>query len=190
MGIEIDIYAERRVDGGWVLAEPMVPNPWLLPENRELLDDPDDPILGWVEVPCKVVEFGHRSLSELLAGPSSTWYRHVPIVEPRGVPDDLSDDLAAYTAVELAHPYQNGTGWYLLEELLTHDWDRIERYRRYTSIQPFFTPNKWRWPTPWPWRQWETVTHADIAASLFLDALKKLQTIDDPARVRIVFWVH
>ena len=34
MSIEIDLYAERLVDGRWVLAEPWVPNSWLLPEFR------------------------------------------------------------------------------------------------------------------------------------------------------------
>ncbi|MFC2177135.1 hypothetical protein ACFLRH_01830 [Actinomycetota bacterium] len=188
MSIEIELYAERRMGDRWVLAESTVPNPWLHSQYRDLIDVDEAASLP-TEVPQEVVDFGHSGIWSVLWGNSRRPYRHVPIIPPRGLPDDLSPDIANAAPRHVAL-FANGTGWYLLQELLDHDWSQVEQYRRYTRVRFLFGRRHWSWPTPWPWRRWEEEeTHAQMVGQAFLDSLERLRGIDSPDRIRLVFYV-
>jgi hypothetical protein len=125
-----------------------------------------------------------------------------PIVLPRGLPLDVSPEVATLATVygDDAH----NASWLLLSEVLAYDWQAFTGIRRKRKVGAemarLIHPDM-----PWPshlevhWRceasdDGELVTwletYAEMAESEFMaDVLDKLQrSTDNPDAVRLVYW--
>lgn len=110
MGCDIHLYVERRVHGAWQTAD-------------RWTDDKYAPGSRNVEYEDQFYTGRNYGLFSILAGVRN---RHeiVSISEPRGLPDDMSAELAAYAADACDHTPSHFT----LAELLAFDWSQSATY--------------------------------------------------------------
>lgn len=173
MGCDIHLYVERLVDGRWQAVS-----------NPEAPDRPEE-FHNWL--------WGGRgyALFAVLADVRN-YDDLVPISEPRGLPDDVSEPIRreADGAVD-CHSFT----WLGEKELLDFDWDsragemnrcvppeEAEAYRK-SGTKP---RNHALASVGWESLTWE-VTYRDCALG-FLEALEKLRALADPRDLRLVFW--
>src|SRR5579883_657853 len=143
MGIDISLYAERRVERSWLLAEPMESNP-----ERQRADEWAEEVGPWLQMldEQQGTEMEHELLQARSISPrrprnryerrcrrSALWCilgygngrqhslaPYEPIAPARGLPEDLSPELrdwATYDVDEHSYP-----SWLTLGELLRFDW--------------------------------------------------------------------
>lgn len=88
MGVDVHCYAEVSLDSRWQFAGEMIPNP-------EHEYDPDEPDL----MPQPLFQSCHRELAAILTdsgNPIRSSIPYTPVVPPRGLPPDLSAELAGW----------------------------------------------------------------------------------------------
>ncbi|MCM2374005.1 hypothetical protein [Aporhodopirellula aestuarii] len=87
-------------------------------------------------------------------------------MKPPGLPDDISSESRrliegeAFYSLEEALPMVRGFGWFDREELLLHDWTRVDGCRK-------------KWQQEW-----------------IADFLAELKMIEPTAPVRVIYWLR
>lgn len=202
MGTDIEMYAEVRDGGRWRLAEPLVANE----DYGGPGDDPPQPEL----MPLGLYNDRNRALFAILgqgAGPHYSEGPYHPVAPLRGLPPDVSPEVAAFARSR--HDELFGQGWLGLDELLAFDWHG-QVIQKVAMVVPdvahLFEGNPLGFPySRWPageqisysswtrpgvsvrWRE----TYAEAAGSEFLgDVLPYLESFGPPGCVRIVFWFN
>jgi hypothetical protein len=199
MGTDISMYAERRERDGWHLCEPLLPNRF---------HDPSDPESEPALMPQAVYDTRNSSLFAILAGVRNLIFsetRYQTIAPPRGLPSDLSPELAPWAAYFDSGAF--GHSWYLLAELQAFPWSKLTIKKR-AMVSPAVAPLFAGGEGPFPYDRWpadEEVrfaewsrdgvhvtwveTYAQSAGTEFLDGvLQRLATYGAPEDVRVVFW--
>ena len=202
MGTDINMYAEQRRDGQWRLLGPME-------ENHEFFTDEDPD--GAPYKPVEVYDPRNSALFAILADVRNPRFGEAPyecIAPLRGLPDDLSPEVAAWA--NYGDDAQDGS-WLTLRELLAFDWyGKFHQHTHWVDerIAHLFAPNR-----PFPQRPVEmsevefiryvyytapdrkgaqvywTDTYADAAGPAFMQGvIGALQEAGDPDDMRIVFW--
>jgi hypothetical protein len=202
MGTTIRIFAEKRTASGWSLCEPLTTE-----RNRVLHVEPEDPL----ERPLEPQGFFHDqnySLFGVLADVRNDMFwrpKMVPISMPRGLPPDLSPELAAWANWfgETDDP-----SWLLLRELEEFPWDTMT-CQCVAMVKPelavlFGDPSLpfplSRWPSDEPRLyaghierdgvkvEW-TATYAEQIGTWFVvDVVNRLRSYGPSDEVRVVFW--
>lgn len=115
MGCDIHFYVERRVDGRWVSADTWTPNKFYTPGE----DDGERPF----EIAHENYFYKDRNyaLFAVLAGVRNRT-NVTPIAEPRGLPDDVSDEVRAESEAYTGDGHSHS--WLTVAELDAHDWTR------------------------------------------------------------------
>lgn len=194
MGTDIFMYAEHRVNGRWHLVTRTDSTGG---QNIEPVDLYSERNYDLFAILADVTNYPLGTEQ-----PGRAHYE--PISPRRGVPDDVSSELAALWAVEGA---QDRASWYSLRELIDFDWygkkvwkhARVSAklavaYRQGYSISPY----KWQWLQDIPdsdpsWMEGDVPitwveTYADTAGVGFMQGvLSRLQDYGNLDDVRIVF---
>lgn len=138
MGTDIHFYVERREGSRWVSCDT-----W---EPYEYLDEG--------EVPYNSVPYGKHlysvrnyDLFAILADVRNgrgfagvkTGEGFVPISPPRGLPDDLSPELAAEAARRMEHT----PSWLLVSEIMAFDWTQTTTKTGLVSVDEFCRWRAW-----------------------------------------------
>lgn len=154
MGTDIHLAVERRMNGKWHRVHPPVEarDPWLVEQAAK---DDDD---GYYRKRSEVVWYEDRNykcfsiLADVRNGfgvaGCDTGDGFIPISKPRGIPDDLSDELRS------EDPYEWDLGdhsfsWLTLQELLDYDWSRTTKHRGVIKFDDFLERVKNN-DTSWP----------------------------------------
>ncbi|MDG3006431.1 hypothetical protein [Paludisphaera mucosa] len=141
MGCDIHFYVENKVNGDWQSADRWEPSE----------------ASGHEVEPASSIHYKKRfysdrnySLFAILADVRNgrgfagcdTGNGFVPIDDPRGLPDDVSD------MVKAASDCWDGDGhshsWFTVAELLEYDWTQTTKHRGYVSAAQFYEWNRWR----------------------------------------------
>lgn len=138
MGTDIHLYVERRVGDKWVSCDKWEPD-----EYREE-NEPER----------KTVRFGNHYYSDrnynlfgILADVRNgrgfagvdMGDGFIPIAEPRGLPGDLSPELA----VEVKHHLEHTPTWLLLSEIMAYDWEQVSTCRGIVSAHQYAKWSGW-----------------------------------------------
>ena len=198
MGTDICMYAEHRTDSRWTLCGP------LTPESHVVFAEP---LPEGLLVPTPIYTDRNYALFAILAdvrNPAHSAVPYEPIVPARGLPDDLSDELAAWVE---RFGTVDAASWLSLRELEAFPWHarRIKKEAMVAqSVAPLFAGGEGPFPASlWPMGEPITYsggklsgvtvnwveTYAESAGDEFLVAtmagLRQWGSGDD---VRIVFW--
>jgi hypothetical protein len=106
-----------------------------------------------------------------------------PLDEPRGLPDDVSD--AVREAREAYGIDGHSDSWFLLRELLAFDYDQKFWNRRVTKQ---IGPNPWSGAALAEEGEGEVITYREHLGEAYFTQLDILRRLDDPEKVRVVFW--
>ena len=199
MGIDIQMFAEVFDGERWRPAETLVEN-----EDYDPISDPLEPRLR----PQSLYVPRNRALFAILTE---------DIASPRGIPGDLSQEIAAIERPWCEHGLFNHS-WLTLEELLAFDWKRrIVQMSGLVDpdVASLFDDNPLGFPyADWPkgkpvsyskwkegtvddrgWKPFEQVnvrwreTPEQLAGPDFMEeVLPKLKSFGPTKSVRIVFW--
>jgi len=135
MGCDIHFYVEKKQDGRWVSADEWEPSPDYVPGEGDRERE--------IRYSRRFYSGRNYGLFAILAGVRNYWGIN-PIAEPRGVPDDVSDETLGEYATEcdeqqatkwiskgyskrlrngqVSCPDWHSASWFTLEELLAFDW--------------------------------------------------------------------
>jgi hypothetical protein len=195
MSVDIDGYTEVSRKGIWEFAGEMVPNP-------EHQDDPDEPDL----MPRPLFHSFQRELAAILTdsgNPIRSSVPYTPVVPRRGLPSDLSAQLAGWLR-RYEHEQWFATNWFTKHELDTFGWEeRIMRRRAMVEsrVAGLFTgcPRGFplaNWPADVPVRygswlrdgvevEW-LESYADIVPEFHSGVLPRLAGLGSADQVRLV----
>lgn len=139
MGCDIHLFVERVENGKWVSADRWTPNRYAGEEG-----EPDIRI----EYEDRFYTGRNYDLFGILADVRNgsgfagcdTGDGFVPISEPRGIPDDVSPEVAAESSRwgEDGHSHS----WLSVQELLDYDWTRTTKHRGWVSAPTFWAWNR------------------------------------------------
>jgi len=193
------MYAERRERDGWVLCEPLTPNTEYHPvaASSDLLLEPQP-----------VYDTRNYALFAILAdvrNPAHSDESYQPIAPRRGLPTDISAELAAWAADEEAYAF--GHTWYLLSELQAFPWHERKITKRamvaprvaplFAGGQGSFPREQWPADEPISYADWLSggvevtwlETYAESAGQEFLEnTLPVLASYGGADAVRVVLW--
>jgi hypothetical protein len=200
MGVLIDGFLEVSCDGGWNFVGEMV-------DNSEHSFDPGEPGM----MPKPLFRSGHKELAAILAGvsnPIRSKEAFVPVAGIRGLPSDLSSEVAAWLRSWADDP-AFAASWCTARELLEFDWTgRIMQRQAMVDrrVAHLFAGGRrgfpWReWPQDVPmscaaWMrdgvevQWEE-SYAEIVGGFYSAILPQLKLHGSADEVRVVlsfFW--
>lgn len=172
MGCDIHSFAERRNKDT---------NKWEVLKNHFTLDEFDK---DWYKKEKGDSPFDWRSYSmfSFLAGVRN-YDRCKPISEPKGLPDDLSQ--------EVSDEYENweddahSSSWLSLRELVEFDYDQIFWNRR---VMKQISDNHWNGACLAEEGEGSMVTYRENLGGFFFVHLEDLRTLGDLDDVRVVFW--
>ena len=132
MGTDIHLYVERRDGDKWVSCDTWEPD-----------EDADDERVFPKTVPYEKRYYTDRNydlfgiLADVRNGRGfagvDTGDGFIPIAEPRGLPSDLSPELAA----EAAHCMEHTPSWLLLSEIMAYDWEQTTISRGVVSASQY-----------------------------------------------------
>ena len=135
MGTDIHLYVERRDGDKWVSCDA-----W----------EPDSYEPNTMSVPYKKHFYSDRNydvfaiLADVRNGRGfagvDTGDGFVPLVQPRGLPDDLSPELHAEAEASLDHT----PSWVTVQELMDYDWTRTTNKRGVVSAVEYAQWAGWR----------------------------------------------
>lgn len=127
MGCDIHLYVEHRKNGRWVSADTWKPDedeegepkPLTVPFGAHFYDERNYDLFGM--------------LADVRNGSGfagiDTGDGFVPIAAPRGIPSDMSPELA----VEAGRMLEHTPSWLTVAELLAYDWTRVTTKRGVVS---------------------------------------------------------
>lgn len=145
MGCDIHLYVERRVEGVWTPADMWKPSKHAEDEGRLSLDYQDafyhDRNYDLFAILADVRN-GHG-----VAG-VTTGLGFVPIAEPKGLPDDVSDVLKAESDYWDSDGHSHS--WHTVADLMAYDWTQTT-----THVAEIGGYDFWRWEQ-WSRRQGES----------------------------------
>lgn len=197
MAITVEGYAEVRSDGRWAFGGRMVQNPFHG-------YDPDEPEV----LPEALFSSNTKELAAILTdtcNPVRSVYPYTPVVPPRGLPPDLSSELATWLRwrEEQGEAWERST-WFTVREAADFGWDdRMMRRRAYVAPEaaalfagcPRGFPLA-AWPSGLPvmyggwssegvaveWRE----SYAEIVPEFARDVLPRLGRFGPPDHVRLI----
>ena len=218
MGCDIHFYVERRVDGRWVSADTWTPNKYYKPGE----DDGERPFE--VAYENRFYRGRNYDLFAMLAdvrngrgfGGVKTGEGFIPICAPRGLPDDVSDEVRAERAAWDCDGHSDS--WLTVAELNAYDWQQTTQHQGIVDALNYFI-----WQRDGKPRSWagfvdgpavRHITNAEMDAAVreahftnglytrvtwcepyaasapeFLEVtLPRLRALGSPEDVRIVFW--
>lgn len=191
MGVSIEGFLEiADARGGWRFAGGMVPN----------RDDPERPAMS----PKPFFESESKELAAILTGsgnPIRSAEPYATVVAPRGLPRDLSSEVAGWLRPDEGEPWFAST-WFTAREALAFDWNRIMRRRAmvdpraaglFASLPRGFQRAGWPPDVPVSYASYRqggvTVEwlepYADIAADFHSGVLPRLAEAGPPDAVRL-----
>lgn len=205
MGTDIQLYAEAKRDGVWHFLGEMEENPEYFPEANR----------GAPQRPTALYDSRHYNLFAILANVRNPPKRSLegramgdafePISLPRGLPPDLSPELASYYE-SLGDDPPQPSSWLLLSEILRVDWHgrglsreaMVDARAAHLFTDPTAPFPSVRWPAgvqqgyaAWMqggvlvrWRE----TYAQAVGEDVLQMFRGLKRHGKPSRVRLVFW--
>lgn len=128
MAVDVDCYLEILRTGKWQFGGNVVPNP-------DFDSDPDAP----ESMPCPLFHSVQKELAAILTdsgNPIRSAEPYTPVVVPRGLPADLSAELAGWLQ-QWAGERWFATSWFTAREALGFGWtERIMRRR--AMVEPQF----------------------------------------------------
>lgn len=111
-------------------------------------------------------------------------YSHcTPISEPKGLPDDLSPEVAG--KAEYWDWDGHSHSWLTLKELLGFDYDKVFWDRR---VSKQVAPNVWNGTALALEGEGQHITYREHLGAQFFRDLETLKTFGEPENVRVVFW--
>lgn len=193
MGVWIEGFLEVLRAGVWHFPGRMIPN---------ILDAPEEPEL----VPEPLFQSEHKELAAILGGLYKTVRSKTPFVqvaESRGLPPDLSPEIAAWLGIRTEDPGFSAT-WYAARELLDFDWTGRIMQRR-AMVDPRAAHLFAGGPRGFPWKDWPKdipvscaewmrdgvsveweESYAEAAGDFYSEVLTQLRTQGPAGEVRIV----
>lgn len=157
MGSYIYAYAEKRHNGQW------------MPAHR-------DGVVWENEHPARVWDTQSYAMYGWLADVRN-YSKVPPVIERRGLPVDVSSDIANLSEANWAY----GHSWIGLDELLCFDYNATFEDRR--------TPNgAGPYGTTYPEGMGTVKPYREIFAPVFWEDIEKLKALDAPENIRIVFF--
>ena len=141
MGCDIHFFVENQVNGAWLSADKWPPNKYADEEGEppHILDYKDS--------------FYHDRNYNLFAiladvrngsgfAGCDTGNGFVPICEPRGVPDDVSEQVASESDRMGVDGHSHS--WLTVDELLAYDWTQTSKLRGFVNAAEYYEWNHWR----------------------------------------------
>lgn len=204
MGVIIVGYAEARRNAIWDFAGEMVHNPahMYCPD----LDNypPEQP----ETMPQPLFESYSKELAAILTGlgnPIRSGVPYTPVASPRGLPSDLSAEVASWLRRHEADPSSTHT-WFTRRELDAFGWDnRIMRRR--AEVDPRAARLFADCPRGFPLANWPTdvpieycgamrggvvvewlESYAEIVREFYGEVLPRLAALGPPDDVRLILW--
>jgi hypothetical protein len=200
MGVNMYIYAERRIDGQWHFLKDAVKKP----------DESDDVVVeSTYEMPHELYWTTYDALCAILADVSNEGEleaKYDSVTSRRGAPEDLSPELKAfYTESIYNQDPSTIISWCTLQELATFNWRKIRKH--YATVDErvihLFHPER-----GYPLKEWPqgiergysptaqayanvswTETYADAAKPDFMKLLDSMRETYGPTDdVRFVMW--
>ena len=195
MGVLINGYLEASDSAGWRFAGGTIPNP-------DRGDRPGEPEL----VPEPFFQSFHKELAAILVGhgrPIRSAEPYTPVVPKRGLPADLSPELAAYLKLFEREDWFEAS-WFTGRELLTFDW--TSRSMRRTAmvderVAHLFADGRRgfpfaEWPAGIPIQiagqsrdgvrvEWVEL-YAEVVRDFYSDVLPRVAALERPDDVRVV----
>jgi hypothetical protein len=188
MGTYIESYAEVRntITGKWEKVSGLFP----LDEYRRkdcVIDKGDHPF-----------DWQSYSMFGFLAGVRN-YSLCEPISQPKGLPDDVSEDIRRKAEHWIADAYSHS--WFTLQELLAFNYEKVFEDMRDVLEQIAQSSEQPIEPGIEPLDvSYELILAASVKAKLitysehlgkdFFDSLNLLKTLGKPEDVRVVFWFH
>lgn len=151
MGSYIHAYAERRYNGHWIPAHL-------------------DGIVIENEHPARVWDTQNYTMFGWLADVRN-YSKVPPVIERRGLPEDVSSEIANKASADWAY----GHSWIGLDELLQFNYDATFEDRRHHG-------------ETLPEGSGKIITYREIFAPVFWEDIEILKAIDAPENVRIIFF--
>lgn len=141
MGCDIHLYVEKRVEGQWVSADRWVPNEYAGEEGEEGME---------VAYESRFYSGRNYDLFAILADVRNgkgfagikTGEGFVPIADPRGLPDDVSEQIKADSDRWGIDGHSHS--WLTLGELLAYDWTQGTTKQGVVNGPQYFEWNRWR----------------------------------------------
>lgn len=137
MGCDIHFYVERKVDGVWQSADR-----W----------EPSEEEPGSQRIPRKKRFYSDRNynLFAILADVRNgygfagcdTGNGFVPIADPRGIPEDVSELVQAESDRWEGDGHSHS--WFTVAELLNYDWTQTTKHRGFVSAAQYYEWNRWQ----------------------------------------------
>jgi hypothetical protein len=195
MGVDIHCYAEVSLDSRWQFVGEMIPNP-------EHEYDPDEPDL----MPQPLFHSFHKELAAILTdsgNPIRSSVPYTPVVPPRGLPTDLSAELAGWLRRDEGATWL-ATNWFTRRELDAFGWEeRIMRRR--AMVDPRVAGLFAGCPQGFPLANWPAgvavsysgwmrdgvevewlESYAEIVSKFYSGVLPRLAGLGSPDQVRLV----
>lgn len=208
MGCDIHLYVEKRnADGKW---EPLPgEDPWIAKIQKIIADQKErgesDPY--WENWLAEKLEHPQVLSDWLYDGRSYNLFAiladvrngygfagiptgdgFVPIADPRGLPEDVTDEVRAeYKEWDVdAH----SASYHTLRQLEEYDWTQTTGVRKPVMVSEGNGASFPEYPFGEENPEYAPITYADAAGKFYTEALPKLRELaeGDPDSVRIVFW--
>lgn len=140
MGCDIHFYVERLENGKWVSADKWTPNEYAGGEG-----EPETEV-KYEDCFCSERNYNlFAILADVRNGSGfagcDTGDGFVPISKPRGLPDDVSEQVNADATRWDGDGHSHS--WLTVEELLAYDWTQTTRRRGYLTADEYWRWNKW-----------------------------------------------
>jgi hypothetical protein len=202
MGVYLECYEEVLVEGVWLFAGEMIPNPRYRPDPGLWADDPH---AEREFMPRPLFESNSKELAAILTGVGDVIRSsepYTPVVPRRGLPSDLSPQVAEW--LRLDHDDSVDENWFTRGELEALGWEtRIMKRRAmvdprvaglFSGCPRGFPSTNWPKDLPVSFAEWQrdgiTVewleSYAEIAPDFHEDVPPRLAALGPPEGVRLV----
>ena len=141
MGADIHFYVEKQVNGVWQSADKWTPNRFAGEEGEPPLS---------LDYKDRFYDSRNYNLFGILANVRNgsgfagcdTGDGFVPISDPRGLPEDVSEQVKADSDRWGVDGHSHS--WLTVAELLAYDWTQTTKLRGYVSAAEYYLWNRWK----------------------------------------------
>lgn len=141
MGCNMHLYVEKQANGAWQSADQWSPNKYA--------DEEGEPPLS-LEYEDRFYSGRNYNLFAILAEVRNgrgfagvrTGDGFVPISEPRGLPDDVSEQVKAESDRWSGDGHSHS--WFTVAELLAYNWTQTTKLSGYVSAAEYYQWSRWR----------------------------------------------